>query len=120
MFHGKSVPEPTVAPRINLTFRPNYPSQHCYRAFTDHLEEFEGVELREIEDKKKVKVLFLDWHQVVDRGREGKTETLEKVPTSNFQVVSGLIGCAEREGKQLIGILTSTRTRQRTEQFDGR
>ena len=105
-----AVPEPKVAPRpkkVNLSFRPNFSSQHCYRAFTDRVEEFEGVDLREIEDKEKVKVLFLDWHQVVDRGREGKTETLGKVPTSNLRVVANLIECAGREGKELfIGILS--------------
>ncbi|CAL1163552.1 unnamed protein product, partial [Cladocopium goreaui] len=77
-----AVPEPKAAPlrrELQLTYRPCYPSQHCYRPFTDRVERIEQVDLVGIRDKSIVKVLFLDWHQVVDRGRDGKTDTLGKV-----------------------------------------
>ena len=51
------------------------------------MERIEQVDLVGIRDKSIVKVLFLDWHQVVDRGRDGKTDTLGKVPTSGPSVI---------------------------------
>ena len=101
-----------------MTYRPCYPSQHCYRPFTDRVERIEQVDLVGIRDKSIVKVLFLDWHQVVDRGRDGKTDTLGKVPTSNPRTISNIIGKANQNYVQLfVGILSyidTDRTRDRT------
>ena len=116
-----AVPEPKAAPlrrELQLTYRPCSPSQHCYRPFTDRVERIEQVDLVGIRAKSIVKVLCLDWHQVVDRGRDDKTDTLGKVPTSNLRTISNIIGKANQNYVQLfVGILSyidTDRTQDKT------
>ena len=50
-----------------------------------------SVNLDRIKDMSKVRVLILDWHQVVDRGEEGNTYSLGKVTLSRLKFINRCI-----------------------------
>ena len=102
--------------QVSLRYTPRFPrSQHLYRfSEANGPEEKHTLAFNEIEDKSKVRVLILDWHQVVDRGREGTTYSLDRVPSSNLKFISQCIEAADKFGKQFfVGILSYIDTDKR-------
>lgn len=92
--------------QVSLRYTPRFPrSQHLYRfSEANGPEEKHTLAFNEVEDKSKVRVLILDWHQVVDRGKEGTT----------YSFVSQCIEAADKFGKYLfVGILSYIDTDKR-------
>ena len=95
--------------QVSLRYTPRFPrSQHLYRfSEANGPEEKHTLAFNEVEDKSKVRVLILDWHQVVDRGKEGRTYSSDRVPSSNLRFVSQCIEAADKFGKHFfVGILS--------------
>ena len=93
--------------QVSLRYTPRFPrSQHLYRfSNANGPEEKHTLAFNEVEDKS---------HQVVDRGKEGTTYSLDRVPSSNLRFVSQCIEAADKFGKHFfVGILSYTDTDKR-------
>ena len=93
--------------QVSLRYTPRFPrSQHLYRfSNASGPEEKHTLAFDEVEDKS---------HQVVDRGKEGTTYSLDRVPSSNLRFVSQCIEAADKFGKHFfVGILSYIDTDKR-------
>lgn len=80
---GKRPPEPPYPPQVEaatqsdeifIRFTPKFSSQPCYKLVQGQLPVRQGsVVLKNLQRKDQVRLVVLDWHQVVERGRDGTT-----------------------------------------------
>ena len=104
-----------------LNYHPKFTSQECYEFVSSLRQDIlrtDRVEISCNKGKSNVPILFLDWHQAIGRGTEGKTDFLQKVPESNLRYARNILDKADQFNRSLIIIVLSfkdtDKTRDRT------
>eukprot|EP00438_Fugacium_kawagutii_P003568 Skav226537 [mRNA] locus=scaffold4831:204211:206313:- [translate_table: standard] len=101
-----SVPEPEET----LEYRPRYSrTQLVYKLlFAGRTESQEKIQLQlDGKPKSSVRLLLLDWHQVVDRSRSGTTWDLQKVPPENAKFLIDCIEAAQQSDRAFFIVILS-------------